>query len=269
MSLARMILVCVGVVLMSVSVIMPAYGEFMNFDDPFDYPAGDLQTQSGGAWVNLTGAFDVVAAPGGSTSGPNLVGPHLTQTFQQVGRALGSAVDGDQYEFRLSVYAGNPAAVGNDDMQMRITNNTSAFNSSSNKNIVFQTGIADGRIMAQQGTTSGVYSSIKLENVTADHWYEFRAVYSTIDGPDTVVIDYRDITAGGAWTELAFFDMDAGIDNELTLSGTNNFAINTRDWTNAGLAADDASVTAVPEPTGLMLCLMGLIGMAVNWRGRS
>ena len=229
MSLARVISVCVVLV----SAIVPTYAAVVDFADPFDYPDGDLQTQSGDVWLNLTGTFDLLTAPSGSTSGrPNVVGPHLTQTFQQVGRALGSAVDGDQYEFRLSVYGGNPAAVGNDDMQMRITNNTAAFGTS--KNIVFQTGIADGRIMAQQGNTSGAYPSVKLDYVTADHWYEFRAIYGAYVDADTVTIDYRDITADGAWTDIAYFVMDGGIDNELSRSETNNFAVNTRDYNNAG-----------------------------------
>ena len=52
-----------------------------------------------------------------------------------------------------------------------------------------------------------------------NHWYEFRALYDVIDGPDMVDIDYRDITAGGEWTDLAVFDMDEGVDNEMTAGG--------------------------------------------------
>ena len=208
----------------------PEPSEAAPFTDQFDYSTGDLATQSSGAWVNLTNSINVATIPTGSASGPNVVVPVQSgSAWYQVGREFGSTADVLKYDFRLSIYSGT--ATANDAMQMRITNNTSEFNSSSNRNIVFQLGIDNGILSAQQGQTdgNGVYASVTAGNAVDDHWYEFRAVYNVKDGPDTVDIDYRDVTAGGAWTDLAFFDMDADLDNELSWYN-NNFAINSRDY---------------------------------------
>lgn len=254
----HVIAIVIGVVLTTLVPRQSVNATLLLFSDSFDYTPGAGALDGNGGWSDLRGAVHGIAtAPAGSLSGPNVVNSPIGNFIVDSGKSIGTAVDGEQYLFHISLFSGTVPG-GSNDALMRITNNTSLW-SAGNQNIVFQTGIGDGIIFSERGSSAtSVDQRVESVTTSAATWYEVRALYTRNAGADndTVDIDFREVGAP-SWTDIAVYTLNG---NGMELSGVddNAFTMSGRSW-NTDMAWDDASV--VPEPGSLFLLGMGLASL--------
>ena len=222
---------------------------FSPFSDSFNYTTGDDLGGNGG-WVQIAGGQPTIAdSPGGSVSGVNVATKPPGDDNNETGKNIGTvdSVVGQQLDFRISVRTDGASNANGNDALLRVTRNGNMDPFGGVGNIVFQTGINDGKATASTFGGSGAGTTQLDDTIDPNTWYEFRALYDVVagGGNDVLNIDYRKI-GDPTWIDLH----DSGV-NELSDSTDNSFRLTGRSYT-AASHWDDASAglaVAGPSPT--------------------